>query len=209
MKDLLKKYLGDDVKVEEFLNEMKTNKIYTSKEDNIDIRYGKLKENFDALTTKEQEAQALIEELKKSNQGNEDLQGKIKEYETKIQDLEKQNHDMAVENAMKFKLLSSGAKPNDIDYLIFRLKQQKKEFKLDENGEVKGLNEDIEGLKKNCISNFESKANKKVDVLDLPKDPNNEPTITKEQFNKMGYHERNKIFNENKELYDKLVGKGE
>lgn len=168
MKDLLKKYLVEDEKVEEFLNEMKEKKIFTSNEENIDIRYGKLKDDFSALTTKEQEAQTLIETLKKSNKGNEDLQSKVSEYETKIQDLEAKNLEIQIDNAMKFKLLSSGAKPDDIDYLIFKLKQQNKDFKLDDNGEVKGLDDDIEGLKKTCQSNFGDKAQKKIDVLDLP-----------------------------------------
>jgi hypothetical protein len=30
-------------------------------------------------------------------------------------------------------------------------------------------------------------------------------TITKEQFNRMGYKERNELFNSNRELYDSLV----
>ena len=38
-----------------------------------------------------------------------------------------------------------------------------------------------------------------VKIYDLKKD-----TITKEDFNKMGYQARNKLFNENPELYKEL-----
>ena len=37
LQDLLKKYLNDEAKVNEFLNEMKTQKIYTTKEENSDL----------------------------------------------------------------------------------------------------------------------------------------------------------------------------
>ena len=42
LKNLLKKYLNDDAKVDEFLNDMKSNKIYLSNEENIDRRYSKI-----------------------------------------------------------------------------------------------------------------------------------------------------------------------
>lgn len=49
LQELLKEYLGEDVKVTEFLNKMKEKKIYTSNEENIDTRYSKLKGDFEAL----------------------------------------------------------------------------------------------------------------------------------------------------------------
>lgn len=203
LQDLLKEYLGDDAKVTEFLGKMKEQKIYTSGEENIDTRYQKLKGDFDALNTKNTEAQALIAELKKSNGNNEGLQTKITEYETKIGELEKQNQELKIDNAIKFELLAKGAKADDIDYLMFKIKQGD-EFKLDKEGNVKGLDHAVEDLKKTCQSNFEESTKKKVDVKELPKDDDKKDVITKEQFNKMGYAEKNKLYQENKELYEQL-----
>lgn len=169
MKELLKKYLGEDEsKINAFLEDMKANKIFTASEENLDVRYQKQKDEFEALKNQNKESLDLIEQMKKSTKDNEDLQGKITAYETKIAELEKQNEELAVDNALKFKLLEKGAKSSDIDYLIFRIKQGDTELKLDKEGNVKGLDDLVDGLKKNYSSNFEDKQAKKVDVKDLP-----------------------------------------
>lgn len=209
LQDLLKEYLNDDAKVTEFLDKMKTNKIYLSKEENMDTRYPKLKGDYEALLSKDKESQALIEELKKNNGTNEQLQSKIKEYETKITDLEKQNQDLAIDNQIKFALLEKGAKANDIDYLMYRIKQGD-ELLLDKEGNVKGLNTLVEEVAKTYSDNFEDKTKKKVDVKDLDKgnDDGKKNAVTKEAFDKMGYRDRLKLYQDNKELYDQL-SKGE
>ena len=210
LQDLLKKYLEDDGKVNEFLEAMKSEKIYTSKEENMDTRYPKLKSDYDALVSKDAESQKLIDELKKTNGNNEGLQAKISEYEGKIADLEKQNEVLTIDNAIKFGLLSQGAKADDIDYLIYRIKQGDEELKLDKDGNVKGLDAIIEGAKKTYSGNFEDKSKKKVDVKDLPQGDDKKNTVTKEAFDKMGYRERLKLYQDNKELYDELSqGTGE
>lgn len=207
LQDLIKKHFGDDeAKMTAFLEDMKTNKIYTASEENLDTRYSKLKGDYEALTTKEQEAQNLIAELKKTNAGNEALQAKVAEYETKIADLEKQNEALTIDNEIKFELLAAGAKASDIDYLIYRIRQGDDELKLDKEGKLKGLDGIVENMRKNYPGNFETKAQKKVNVLDLEHGDDDEDTVTKEQFDKMGYAERTKLYNENKELYEKLRG---
>lgn len=205
LKELLKKYLEDDAKVTNFLNDMKASKIYTSSEENIDSRYTKLKGDYDALTTKEAEAQALINQLKEADKGNEGLQSKITEYEGKIATLEAQNTQLAIDSTLKVELLAKGAKASDIDYLMFKAKQGE-ELQLDKDGKIKGFDTLIERLQKTCESNFDSKSAKKVEVKDLPQDNEDKDTVTKEQFNKMNYQQRNELFNSNKELYDKLKG---
>lgn len=204
LQDLLKEYLTEDSKVEEFLNKMKENKIYTSNEENIDTRYSKLKGQFDELSAKDKESQSLIEELKKSSEGNEGMKSKISEYEAKIQQLEAENQQLAIDKAVETKLLSAGAKASDIDYLVYKIKQGGTELKLDKDGNIKGLDDLVKEMSKTYSGNFEEKAKKKVDVVELP-EGNKEAKITKEQFQKMGYQERNKLYNENKELYTQLV----
>lgn len=207
LQDLLKEFLVDDTKVNQFLEKMKSEKIYTSKEENMDTRYPKLKSDYEALVTKDEQSQKLIDELKKTNGDNEGLQAKISEYEGKIAELEKQNEALTIDNAIKFGLLSKGAKADDIDYLIYRIKQGDNELKLDKDGNVKGLDNIIDDIQKTCSSNFEDKSKKKVDVKELPEGDDKKNTITKEMFAKMGYKERNKLYQENKELYEQLNSK--
>ena len=182
---------------------MKENKIYTAGEENLDIRYGKLKADFDSLTNQHSEATKLIDEMKKANKGNEELQTKIANYETQVANLQTELVQTKTDAAVKVALLE--AKALDIDYMTFKLKE-KGEISLDENGKIKGWDDKIAGLKTQFPNQFESSQAKKVDENKLP--GNNEPTgITKEAFDKMGYADRLKVYNENPEVYAELTKK--
>ena len=65
LQEILKAKGLDDKAIEGIIGEMKQNKIFTSAEENLDIRYGKLKTDFDALTKQHGESTALIEQMKK------------------------------------------------------------------------------------------------------------------------------------------------
>lgn len=158
------------------------------------------------LATKEKdEANKLIGELKKSNQGNEELQGKIGTYENELKALREENEQLKLDNAIKVELLGAKAKGDDLDYLMFKIKQNNDKLSLTENGELKGF--DVEEIKTVYPSNFEVETKKVVDVNNLPKIDSNENTVTKEQFEKMGYKERTKLFNENPDVYNELTKK--
>ncbi len=158
------------------------------------------------LATKEKdEANKLIGELKKSNQGNEELQNKIGTYETQLNELKAENEQLKLDNAIKVELLSAKAKGDDLDYLMFKIKQNNDKLSLGENGELKGF--DVEEIKTTYPSNFEVETKKVVDVNNLPKIENSDNTITKEQFEKMGYKEKNKLYNENPDVYNELKNK--
>lgn len=158
------------------------------------------------LATKEKdEANKLIGELKKSNQGNEELQNKIGTYETQLNELKAENEQLKLDNAIKVELLSAKAKGDDLDYLMFKIKQNNEKLSLTENGELKGF--DVEEIKTTYPGNFEVETKKVVDVNNLPKIENSDNSITKEQFEKMGYKERTKLFNENPDVYNELKQK--
>lgn len=158
------------------------------------------------LATKEKdEANKLIADLKKSSQGNEELQGKIGTYENQLNELRAENEALKLDNAIKVALLSAKAKGDDLDYLMFKIKQTNDKLSLTENGELKGF--DVEEIKTAYPSNFEVETKKVVDVNNLPKIDNGDNTITKEQFEKMGYQEKNKLFNENPDVYNELKNK--
>ena len=70
------KGIGEDV-IKAVMDEMKANKIFTASEENLDIRYGKLKTDHESVVKERDEGKALIAELQKSNKGNEALQKQV------------------------------------------------------------------------------------------------------------------------------------
>lgn len=205
LQTILKTYLEDDEKVTKFLEEMKSNKIYTASQENMDVRYKKLQDDFNSKSAEHQEAINLIETLKKDNEGNEVLQGKIKDYETRITELEEENENLRIENAVKVELLAAKAKSDDIEYLMFQMKKDSdKKLTLDDNGKLKDFDSILEGLQTAYPNNFEKSSRKEVDELILPNSDSNKNTITKEQFNKMSYKERADLLSKDPDTYNTL-----
>lgn len=162
------------------------------------------------LTGKETElntANGLIEQMKKDTKGNEELQGKIATYETEKAQLQQELADTKIKSALKVALLSE--KAVDVDYLTYKvnekMKEQGKALELDENENIKGLDDILSGLKTQFPTQFETKENSKVEPIPLPKNDDNKPSITKEEFNKMGYNSRVKLKAEQPELYNDLM----
>ena len=61
----------------------------------------------------------------------------------------------------------------------------------------------MKGLKTQFPVQFEASSTKKIDEKKLDK-PDDKQTVTKDDFKKMGYQSRLKLFNENPELYNEL-----
>lgn len=204
LKEILKaKGVADDV-IESIMGDMKTHKIFTASEENLDIRFGKLKADHDALTQKDAESQKLISELQSATKGQEDVQKQIAEYQAQIAKQDEELKQAKTESAMKIGLLSAGAKASDIDYLLFKLNHDADwKPELDDNGQVKGLDDKVKGLKTQFPVQFEASSSKKIDEKKLDK-PDDKQTVTKDDFKKMGYQSRLKLFNENPELYNEL-----
>lgn len=128
----------------------------------------KLTADLDAKTKEHSEALALIEKLKGENAGNEQLQNSIKEYDAKVAALTAENEQLKIDKAVEVALLENKAKAADIDYLMFKLKAENKEIKLDENGKIKGIEDLISGLKTSYANNFESVQKKTYEPNKLP-----------------------------------------
>lgn len=194
--------IADDV-IAQIQEDMKTNKIFTASEENLDIRYGKLKTDHEGVTKQLGEANSLIEELKKSNKGNEGLQQKVTDYEGQIATLQAELRQAQIDGEVNVALLAAGVKTEDIDYVTFKLKA-KGALELGEDGKIKGIDDKIAALKTQLPGNFEGAAKKNIIENKLPGgDEGN--TINKESFAKMGYQERLKLYNENPEAYAELA----
>ena len=111
----------DEEIIKAIQEDMKANKIFTASEEHLDDRYGKLKLQHEGKLAELTEAQGLIEELKKSNKGNEGLQQKVSDYEAQVAQLQEQLAQTQLEAEIKVQLLAS--KALDVDYLTFKLKE--------------------------------------------------------------------------------------
>ena len=203
--EILKAAGVNDDTIQKVLDDMKVNKIFTASEENLDIRYGKLKTQHEGTEKQLNEANALIETLKKSTKGQEDAQQKITAYEQQVQQLQQELEKTKVMSEAKFQLKDAGAL--DVDYLLFKL-QEKGELALDEHGKLKDWDDKLAGLKTQMPTQFESKGGRKNIIENKPMPEDGNPggkTVTKEEFNKMGYNSRVALKQENPELYSQMM----
>ena len=121
-------------------------------------KYDALQDAFSGKETELTSANELIAQLKKDTKGNEELQGKITGYETQVQQLQEQLAETKMKSAIKVALLSE--KAVDVDYLTFKLNEKLKEkgetLELDENDNIKGWGDRLNGLKTQFPNMFES-----------------------------------------------------
>lgn len=199
--------IAEDV-IEKITAGMKENKIYTASEENLDVRYGKLKTDHDGTLKQLEEANGLIEQFKKSAKGNEDLQSKITGYESKVSELEEELKETKMKAAIKVALLSE--KAVDVDYLTFKLesklKEENRNLELDDNDNIKGWEDMLAGLKTQFPTQFESSTSKKIEEHKLEQGDDNKGLTRKDILNKP-YAERIKLYNENKEAYEAAMNK--
>lgn len=166
LQEILKELGLSEEQIKAVVDGMRKNKIFTSGEENLDTKYGKLKTDHESVTKQLEEAKALIEQLKEGTSDNEALQGKIATYETTVTDLQKQLEQERLDSSVKIALLSAGCK--DVDYVTFKLKE-KGDLSLDESGKVKGMDDKLAALKTQFPMQFELEKSAKVESVRLPK----------------------------------------
>ena len=217
--EFLKKLLGDDLysQLETKFNEYNSTK--TDKEKQIklaDIGSGNYveKNEYEALNgqlngkqTELETANALIEDLKKGNKSNEDLQSKISEYEEQVADLRTQLEETKLKSAVKVALMSENAV--DVDYLTFKLNESGEAIELDENGNIKGWQDKISNLKTKFPKMFESGDSGGYKILGDNRLPNGggETVLTRNDILKKPYAERAALYSENPDAYNEAMSK--
>lgn len=217
--EFLKKLLGDDLysQLETKINEYNSTK--TDKEKQIklaDIGSGNYveKNEYEALNgqlngkqTELETANALIEDLKKGNKSNDDLQSKISEYEEQVADLRTQLEETKLKSAVKVALMSENAV--DVDYLTFKLNESGETIELDENGNIKGWQDKISNLKTKFPKMFESGDSGGYKILGDNRLPNGggETVLTRNDILKKPYAERAALYSENPDAYNEAMSK--
>lgn len=201
--------IGDDI-AGKILEAMKANGIFLSAEENIDVRYGKLKTQHDTVSAQLKEANGTIEALKQSNAGNEELQKKVTEYEQTMLSMQTQLEQVKRDAALQVKLHEANA--TDVNYMTFclneKLKKDGKALELDESGDIKGWDDLLSGLQTQFPTFFDSAKGKDgLTVYEPAKlkksDENRNPT--REEFRNMNYNQRLALKNENPELFKQLA----
>lgn len=203
LQEILKAKGISDEDIQSIIGEMKTNKIFTTSHENMDVRYPKLKADHDSLTAQHDESTKLIDQLKSGTKDNEALQGKITAHEATIAQLQEQLKQTQLESAVKVALL--GAKVTDVPYLTFQLKE-KGDLELDEQGNIKGIDDKLAGLKTQFPAFFDSGTSaKQIDVQKLPDRKQDGGTMTKAEFLRKPYAERATFAKENPEAYNTIM----
>lgn len=196
--EILKAQGLTDEQIATITGEMSSNKIYTTNEENIDVRYNKLKTERDDLKVKLDTADTTITDLKEANKENETLQSTIKTHEDTIAtlktDYDTKVRDMSIQSAIQSKL-------TDTKYPeLLETKFDKKKLTVSEDGTVLGIDEQLTNIKESYKDLFTPV------VTGRP--PNNTggapKAINKEQFNQMSYKEKLNLFNDDPETYKQL-----
>lgn len=144
---LISQGLTDDIATK-IVDGMPANKLYIASEENLDIRYGKLKTELEQAKGDVAAANKLVNDLKKDNANIEALQTKIKDYEGQVTKLETERAAERKSYAIKEALTK--ARANDIDYMMFKLG----DVEVDKDGNIKDLDSKVKALKESNPSFF-------------------------------------------------------
>ena len=197
--EILKANGVDDEVITKITADMKTNKVFTAGEENLDIRYGKLKNDHALAQQSIADLQSQIAQFEQLKSQNATL---VEEANKKLAELQEENDRIKLDNAVERALIE--AKVQDVDYMKFKLKEKHPDgFKLDENGKIESINTVLDDLKVQFPNQF-AKTEKKIEEKKLEQSDDNNGGVSSEQFNKMNYHERAKLFKENPEQYAEL-----
>jgi len=213
LNELLKQvFNATDEQIAAFTEAMKSNSIYTASEENLDIRYGKLKQENEATAKERDAANITIAELKKAAEGQTDMQGIITKHEETINKLTAELNQTKIDSAIKVGLLAENVV--DVDYLTFKLHEKLKgsneTLTLDDNGNIKNWNETVTALKTQFPAQFKvSDENTNpdgyevVDPLALRKGKGTDAP-TRDAFRQMTYEQRVELKQKNETLYRQL-----
>lgn len=116
---------------------------HLASEENLDVRFEKMKQKKEELETDLATANETLTTLRDENKDVKTLQEKIDDYEQSIQQLETERAEEQKSFAIKEALTKSGVK--DLDYMMFKLG----DVEVDEEGNLKDLDNKLKELKEN------------------------------------------------------------
>ena len=154
-------------------------------------------EEVNAMLTKERKKMPSKEELqafKEWQETQKTLEQKQAEKEAEFQNALSKNAELEEEN----KVLKAGVNIDDMDYVVCKVSKMEGDF-------VENLQSFLKENPKYLKQETNENSNHQNTDINLGGNHENKTQITKEEFNKMSYPARLKLYNENKALYDQLV----
>ena len=199
MLEILKANGIEEEQANSIVKAMNEAKIYTTKLENIDDRYAKLKGQKEELDKMVKERDVQLSDLSKNNKDNAELQKMLDDLQVsnknQIADYEAKISKMEFDNALDKTLSSAKCKNNKALKALLDIEGIKYQ-----DGKLEGLEGQLENLKKEASYLFED-----VQSGGSGFNPGGATTgITKEQFRSMDYTKRMELYNSNEELYNKL-----
>lgn len=199
-------FSATDEQTTAFSEAMKTNGIYTTTHENMDVRYPKMKANYESSQKELGDVKNRMAEMQTAAEAQADLQAQLEQAQAALA-------QERLNSAIKVGLLSE--KAVDVDYLTFKLNEKVKgdgeTLTLDDNGNIKGWKDKLEGLKTQFPNQFEAGGNGdgyevyKPNSLRKADGTPGDKVMTHEQFDKLGYSGKVKLRQENPELYNQMT----
>lgn len=177
-------------------NDMKTAKLFTTGEENADIRLGKLKGEHESVRQQLEAAQQKIAALEADKAEHSGSQEKMDEMHRQLEAAQAALQKSRMDAAIHIALMRGGA--SDIDYMTWVLQQKGDALTLDDKGNIDGWNTTLADLKKKYPKQFASGGGRTVVENRLPDQDGHAP-LTRSEILKMPYAERVKTFEENQE----------
>lgn len=171
------------------------------------------KARFDEVNTAKNTAEALVKERDNQLETLKNSTGDVESLKQQIATLQADNKTKDEAHAKEIKRLQREAVDNEL-LTTAKAKNSKAALALldaiEDTVDIEGYrtkrSEQITALQKSADYLFEPKETKKqMKGAKVGDGSDGDPTITKEQFNKMSYKERLDLYNSNKELYDELT----
>ncbi len=192
--------------------DMKANSIYTASEENLDVRYSKLKNQNDTLKADYENLKNDHETLKQSAGDSAELLKQAGEKDATIVALQKQLADEKWRNRARLCLMQAGA--DDVGYVLYKLEESMtkdgKERKLNDADDIDGWEDLLKNVQAQIPQHFPKpeKAEEEYQVFSpnqLKNGNGKEPSVTKEKFRGMSYEERLALKQKNENQYRQLA----
>lgn len=168
------------------------------------------KEELKALGLTEEQVAKVTEDYEKNyvtkvayEEKKTELSKRDKEVKTMTAEYQKELNELKLTNAVEVALMNAKAKNTKAVRALLSLD----DAEMKEDGTVKGLDKQLKALIESEPYLFDTEtATVKGLKPGETKSGGNTQTVTAEQFARMTYSERAKLYAENKDLYDELVG---
>lgn len=147
-------------------NDMKTAKLFTTGEENADIRLGKLKGEHESVRQQLEAAQQKIAALEADKAEHSGSQEKMDEMHRQLEAAQAALQKSRMDAAIHIALMRGGA--SDIDYMTWVLQQKGDALTLDDKGNIDGWENTLASLKKKYPNQFEASGKKNIIENRLP-----------------------------------------